>query len=479
MNTKFYITTTLPYVNDVPHIGHTLEFIQADIIARFYRKKLGDENVWFNVGTDEHGLKIFQKAQDKGLSPSAYTDLYASKWQDFCQQFLISYTTFYRTTGSYHKDPAQAFWRASLASGDIYKKKYESWYCVGCEAFKTEKELVDGKCPDHNVEPIWHSEENYFFRLSKYRDHLLGWLESNPEVVRPSHKVNELRNWIKDMEDISISRIKKNLPWGIEVPDDPEQVMYVWFDALTNYVNVLGYSQNESQLKEWWPGLQLFGPDNLRFQGAIWQAMLASAGLEHSQKLLCHGMINDSEGRKMSKTVGNVVSPFEQAEKFGVEAIRFYLTGVMPTFLDGAYSEKELVAQFNSILANSFGNLLTRVVHLSNQINVNINRFDDVDVDFRDKVDNLKLVAENFYESFDIQQAVITTNSIVEFGNKYIDTHKPWISDSSDREQVLVNLGYLLNVVINLYEPVIPVSAEKARDSLARQEKIILFKRFE
>ncbi|MEO6729340.1 MAG: methionine--tRNA ligase, partial [Candidatus Dojkabacteria bacterium] len=275
---KFYLTTTLPYVNAAPHIGHALEFFQADAIVRHKRKQLGKENVFFNVGMDEHGLKIYQKAQAENKTPQEYADGNANNWVEFCKTFNISYDNFYRTTDPAHYKAAQAFWKKCDEAGDIYKKKYEGLYCVGCEEFKTEKDLVDGKCPLHNIEPIKYSEENYFFKLSKYREQLLEYYQSNRDKLKPDFKFDELINFIQGMEDISISRLKKNLPWGITVPGDDEQVMYVWFDALTNYANAVGFSTDEERFNEWWPSAtQIFGPDNLRFQCAIWQGMLLSA----------------------------------------------------------------------------------------------------------------------------------------------------------------------------------------------------------
>ncbi|MCA9378959.1 methionine--tRNA ligase [Candidatus Dojkabacteria bacterium] len=477
---KFYITTTLPYVNADPHIGHPLEFIQADVIARYFRQKLGAENVFLNVGTDEHGLKMYTKAKEKGQTPQEYVDYYASRWQDFCKLFQISYDNFYRTSDEAHHAAAQKFWEASNAAGDVYKKKYEGLYCVGHEAFITEKELVDGLCPEHKTKPVLHSEENYFFKLSKYKQVLLDYFDQHPEILKPAHKLNELRNVIENIEDISISRIKENLPWGVDVPNDPTQVMYVWFDALTNYVSAIGYGQDEEKLKVWWPGVQIFGPDNLRFQCMIWQGMLASVGLPFTRQFLCHGMILAADGTKMSKTVGNVVSPFEQAEKFGTEAVRYYMISEIATFGDSAYKEDDLINSFNANLANNYGNLLSRVLHLAEKDNIEINDADKVDPTFRAKVDDYVRTAEVFYESYELQQALQTANELSDFGNKYIDEQKPWEQretgdNRSDSAQVINNLSYLLAKVTDLYAPVIPMAAAKARQALEKREKVILF----
>lgn len=484
---NYYLTTTLPYVNAEPHIGHTLEFIQADVIARYKRSKLGRDKVWFNLGADEHGLKMFQKAEENGVTAQEYVDEYSEKWKKFCDLFLIDYDTFYRTSDPSHHEMAKERWLESEKAGDIYKKEYTGLYCVGCEEFKTEKELVDGKCPDHGKEPIEVSEENYFFKLSKYRDQLINWLDSS-EILFPEQKRAELKNWIKNMDDISISRVKDKLPWGIEVPNDPTQVMYVWFDALTDYINVLQNPKNfikdkkefnkEVGIENWWPGVQLFGPDNLRFQGAIWQAMLLSFGLPGSIKLLNHGMVLAEDGTKMSKTKGNGVSPFDQEEKYGVEAVRFYLIAGISTFADSPYKEEDLVNLYNAHLANNYGNLLNRVITLINKYEI---KEVDPDEKFREVTDFLVSTAEQEFEKYNLQNA---TNKIIElasYGNEYISENQPWSKDISDneREQILCNLYYLLGKVTDLYAFIIPESAEKARHMLLNFETGILFEKIE
>lgn len=495
MKERLFITTTLPYANAKPHIGHTLEFIQADVIARFFRKKLGKENVWFNVGTDENGLKNYQKAQEEGLSPKKYVDKNSASWKEFCAQYYISFDTFYRTSENYHIKPSQLFWQKSLENGDIYKKHYEGLYCVGCEEFKTQKDLVDGKCPDHGKEPIIYSEENYFFKLSKYKDELLKWLNNNPNVLKPSKKLDELKNWISEMEDISISRKKESLPWGIEVPNDPSQVMYVWFDALTNYTNVLNesFDVNNGEINEerevtsinlkegWWPGVQCFGPDNLRFQGAIWQGMLSSAGIAHTQKLLCHGTILGPDGTKMSKTKGNIISPFEQFDKYGAEAVRFYMIAALATFDNSTYKESDLVNIYNSMLANNFGNLVNRVVTLAKNKNIDIVDLTDLDSEFVDKVDALAKSSTDLFFDFELQEAVLKANEICVLSNEYITLKAPWNKEIAliDAQKTLRSLVYALQKAIEIYSYVIPQSSHKAQEMLANLETGVLFEKLE
>lgn len=476
-NSKLYITTTLPYVNAEPHIGHALEFVQADTIVRYFKKKLGEENVFFNVGTDEHGQKVLEESEKEEMSVQEFTDKYSQRFKDFCQLFFVEYDYFYRTSDPEHHEAAQKFWEKCQESGDIYKKKYKGLYCVGCESFLTEKDLVEGKCPQHNAAPEVKEEENYFFKLSKYREHLLKWLDENPTVLKPKKKLGELKEIIREVEDISISRLKENLPWGIEVPGDPDQVLYVWFDALTNYVNVVGFGTDEKRLQEWWPGVQLFGPDNIRFQGCIWQGMLASVGLQQSKKLLEHGMILGPDGRKMSKTLGNVISPFEQEKKFGAETVRFYLLTGIATYADSAYKEEDLVNMYNSRLANNFGNLLNRVIHLGNSKEVILNNKEAVEKEFLKRVDEFKKEIETYYDNYEIALAGEKVDELADFGNKYITEKEPWGGDKTQEEVqiVLNNLSYLLKVVIDLYEPIIPLSSIKASKALQERERAILF----
>ncbi len=476
---KFYLTTTLPYVNAEPHIGHALEFVQADAIVRYFRNRLGKENVFFNVGTDEHGQKIYYKAQEEGLELKEFVDKYAKRVADFCNLFFVSYDNFYRTSDEKHHKYAQEFWKKCDFNGDIYKKEYTGLYCVGCERYLTEKELVDGKCPDHHTEPERKTEENYFFRLSKYRDHLLKWLDENKEFVKPAYKMDELKKFISEMEDISISRLRENLPWGIEVPNDPTQMMYVWFDALTNYVIAVGYGEEENKFNEWWPAVQICGPDNLRFQGAIWQGMLASAGLPQSEKLLVHGMVLGSDGTKMSKTVGNIISPFEQEQKYGAEIVRFYLLTGITTYDDAAYKEDDLVNMYNSRLANNFGNLLNRVIHLANAKGVEMNNEEKVEKEFKDTVDGYTKEINSLYENYELYLAGEKIDQLADFGNKYITKEEPWSKNVEEAGTILNNLSYLLKHVIAAYSPIIPISAEKAQTSLINLEKVILFPKIE
>ncbi|HOW27422.1 MAG TPA: class I tRNA ligase family protein [Elusimicrobiota bacterium] len=477
MTEKIYFTTTLPYANSVPHVGHAIEFFQADAYARYFRKKWGSDNVFFNVGIDENGQKVLTTARDAGKDPQAFVDELAVQWKDFCAKFSISNDYFYRTSQSYHHEGARYVWTLSDQKGDIYKKNYSGLYCVGCESFLLEKDLVDGKCPHHGVEPQRQSEENYFFRLSKYRERLLEDLQKNPHFVQPSSKTAELANFIREMDDISISRNRQNLPWGIEVPGDPSQVIYVWFDALTNYINVLGFHGDKKRFNEFWPGVQFCGPDNLRFQGAIWQGMLASVGAAPTKKLLVHGMIFGPDGQKMSKSLGNVVSPLDQYDKFGADTVRFYMLAVLPTYSDCSYKETELVESYNVHLANNYGNLISRVLHMSSTDGIHLEDHRTFDPLFAEKCMEHVRAAQKNYEGFDLSAAAKNISELLTYGNKYIHDNEPWKKTGVEKEKILSNAYFLLNRATELYEPIIPDKARQAKTILQKQVKEILFPR--
>jgi methionyl-tRNA synthetase len=474
---NFYITTTLPYANAVPHVGHAIEFFQADAYARYFRSKLGRDAVFFNVGIDEHGLKVLTTAAENGTSPEEYLDQLAPHWLDFCNKFQITHDYFYRTSTNDHHQGAQNNWAKCVEQGDIYKKHYEGLYCVGCEAFILEKDLVDGKCPDHGTAPIPQAEENYFFSLSKYAEEILRFLENAEDFLKPARMLPELLNFIKSMDDISVSRMRSNLPWGIEVPDDPEHTMYVWFDALTNYIRVLGFDNDLERFNSWWPGVQICGPDNLRFQGAIWQGMLASLRLPFTRKLLVHGTIFGPDGQKMSKSRGNVIAPLEQFEKFGSDLCRFYMLAVLHTYSNCSYREEELLHAYTTYLANNYGNLLSRVIHLANKRGINLLESAGVEAEFKNQVDALCLQIEAAYEEFELHTAASLINELATLGNQLIHSREPWQQEIDPATTTLRNAAYLLQAVNKHYEPIIPESAGKAADALRNQEKIILFPR--
>jgi len=361
-----YITTTIPYVNASPHIGFALEVVQADALARFWR--LMGHDVFFNTGADEHGQKIWEKAQEGGEDTQAYVDRYAEELAQLKETLNLSNDNFIRTTNPEHKKAAQELWKRCEETGDIYKKKYKGLYCVGCEKFLTERDLENGKCPLHpSKEPVELEEENYFFRLSKYQKELLEYL-SRKDVIIPPHRLQEAKLFVEaDLEDASISREREKLPWGVPVPGDESQVMYVWFDALTNYISTLGWPNDaDGNYKKFWEDgetLQVAGKDMIRFQSILWQAMLISAGLANTDKIFYHGFIN-SGGQRMSKSLGNVISPFEMVEKYGTDATRYMLLRHVHPVDDSDVTWEKMDEWYTAHLVNGLGNLTARVMKL-------------------------------------------------------------------------------------------------------------------
>ncbi len=362
-----YITTTLPYVNADPHMGHGLDFIQADTLARYWR--LMGHEVFFNTGTDEHGQKIAQKADEKGQSRQAYVDHYAAEFQKLKGAFNLSYNKFIRTTDEAHKKAAQAIWEKCVNAGDIYKKKYTGLYCVGCELFYKESELEGGKmCAIHltNAEEV--EEENYFFRLSKYQSYLELYL-SNENVIAPEWRRQEALNFVQaGLEDFSISREKSRMDWGVPVPGDDEQIMYVWFDALTSYISALGWPEDtEGNFQKFWVDgetLQVAGKDQVRFQSVMWQAMLKSAQIKATDKVIYHGFIN-SDGHKMSKSLGNVISPYALVAKYGTDATRYIFLRHVHPFDDSDLTWEKMDEYYTANLVNGLGNLVARIMQMA------------------------------------------------------------------------------------------------------------------
>ena len=362
---NFYITTTLPYVNAEPHIGFAMEITRADIIARY--KKLRGFNVFFNTGTDEHGLKVYRKALEIGQDPQEYVDGYAEKYKDLGRILGLSEgINFIRTTDESHKNSAREFWKACDKNGYIYKKNYKIKYCVGCELEKTESELENGCCPLHpNQELEIIEEENYFFAFSKFQKPLLKLYENNPDFVIPSSRLHEVKAFVQSrLEDFSISRLKSKLPWGVAVPNNNEHIMYVWFDALVNYISAIGWPNDMDKFNKWWPVTQYCGKDNLRQQAAMWQAMLFAAGLPTSRQIIVNGFIT-SGGQKMSKSSGNVISPASIVSEYGADALRYYLARELNPFEDSDFTIGKFKEAYNANLANGLGNLTSRIMKMS------------------------------------------------------------------------------------------------------------------
>lgn len=452
---RYYITTTLPYVNAEPHIGFALEIIQADMLARCQRLR-GNE-VIFNTGTDEHGQKIYKKAVEAGIEPKAYCDQYAAKFNELRELLNLTYTHFIRTTDDKHVAAAQEFWRRCEANGDIYKKQYQTKYCVGCELEKTDSELVEGRCPIHpKMEIELRDEENYFFRWSKYQQPLLEYYEAHPNFVVPTERFNEIKNFVSaGLNDFSISRLKEKMPWGIAVPGDDAHVMYVWFDALVNYISTLDWPQTET-FEQFWPGVQVAGIDNLRQQSAMWQAMLLSAGVPMSQQIFIHSFIT-VDGQKMSKSLGNVIDPKKLVETYGTDAVRYYLLREMPYGTDGDYSERRMEERYAE-LANDLGNLMGRVAAMSNKY------FDgEVDQATFDHMSYSVRMGEAL-ERYDFRSYIDTVWEVVMAANVKIQTEEPFKLVKTDpvaAKRSLSELAAMIRWIGQALQPVIPAAAEE------------------
>ncbi len=453
MKKNYYITTTLPYVNADPHIGFAMEIVRVDAIARF--KRLLGYQVIFNTGTDEHGQKIYQKAVAEKKDPQKYCDEYAAKFINLKSALNLSYSNFVRTTNEHHIKASQEFWKRCFNKGDIYKAKYKIKYCVGCELEKSESELHENKCPLHpNLDLQIIEEENYFFRFSKYQKPLLDFFENNPAFVLPKFRFEEVKNFVKKgLKDFSVSRLKNKMPWGIAVPGDTDQVMYVWFDALINYISTLGWPEDEKKFTEFWPGVQVAGKDNLRQQSTMWQAMLMSAGLPNSKQIYIEGFVTFS-GQKMSKSLGNVVDPFKLVDIYGTEAVRFYLLKEISNFEDGDYSDQRMIEIYNSELANELGNLVSRVTNIAEKDNLII---EDQKINYQTLYQPFEKMIDNFQFNQIFEQIF---NQIKKL-NKDLNDYAPWKKTTTERKEFITQMLFKINQIGHLLLPYLPITAEK------------------
>lgn len=442
MNNKdYYITTTLPYVNGEPHIGFALEIIRADVIAR--AKRLEGYNVFFNTGTDEHGAKIHKNAELAGKDTQKYVDDLSIKFKDLIPLLGISSdVNFVRTTDKHHILSAQAFWKLCMERGFIYKKDYTVKYCVGCELEKTESELVDGKCvihPSLNIEEI--SEENYFFKFTEFQKPLLEYYQNNPDFVVPSFRFNEIKAFVeRGLQDFSISRLKTKMPWGIEVPDDPEHVMYVWFDALVNYISVIGWPDDQQKFDKWWVKsenvIQYCGKDNLRQQSAMWQAMLMSVGLPNSRQIVIDGFVTGDGGIKMSKSLGNTVNPVDIVNEYGTDALRYYLLREVHPFEDSPFTMERFKESYNAHLANGLGNLVSRVIKMAetNCVSLEENKAPALDA----------IKHAEFYRKFEINKVCEDIWLRIQETDKYVQDNAPFKTIKIDIEKGKDQISFLL-----------------------------------
>lgn len=478
MSKPFYITTTLPYVNAEPHIGHAMEFIRADIIAR--TKKRAGYDVFFNTGTDEHGTKIYDKAKQMSLDTQVYVDQASAKFKEILPLLGVEVTNFIRTTDPHHIKAATEFWKLVDKNGHIYKKNYSVKYCVGCELEKTDSELVDGRCPLHPLQELdVRNEENYFFRFSLFAKQLLDLYEERPDFVLPPSRLNEIRAFVeRGLEDFSISRLATKMPWGIAVPGDSEQVMYVWFDALVDYISAIGWPDNMDSFNKWWTEtggvVQYCGKDNLRQQSAMWQAMLMAAGLTPSKQIIINGFVTGDGGVKMSKSLGNTIDPLDVVAEYGTDALRYYVSRELHPFEDSPFTHEKFKDAYNANLANGLGNLASRTLKMVADNGVTI---DWVSVE---EINNDAYAAA--LDSFNIKLACDEIWKQIQHTDKLIQDGQPFKVVKTDPEkgkEMIQVLGKELYRIARMLEPILPTTSETIKKLIkeGRTPELPLFMR--
>jgi len=450
MKEKYYITTTIPYANAPPHIGHALEFVQADVLARWNRLK--GKDVFYLTGTDEHGTKNYQTAKKQGLSPQKFVDKNVKFFKELLKKLNITNDNFIRTTNKKEHWPGVVdIWNKLVEKGDIYEKEYDGLYCPGCERFITEKDLIGGKCPDHpKLEIQKIAEKNYFFKLSKYSDEIKKKINSGELAIHPEKWKNNFLGLIKDgLRDVSFSRDKKQLPWGIPVPGDEGQVMYVWCDALSNYLTGIGYP--DKKYKKHWPAdVHVVGKDMLRFHTGIWPGMLLSAGIPLPKKVIVHGFLTIN-GQKMSKSTGNVIDPIGIVDKYGSDALRYFFCRNFVFGEDGDISIDGIIRRHNDELANKLGNLVSRTSALAEKYGI-----EKTTNKLIKKLDQKKI--EKHFDSYEFDKALNEIFAFIDVCNEYVQSKKPWETKDT---KVLFELVESIREIAKLLSPFIPESAEK------------------
>lgn len=464
-NKKFYITTSIAYTNAPPHLGYALELAQADVLAR-YRRILG-EDVFFLTGTDEHGKKVLEAAEKSEKSPEEFTDEVSEKFRELAKILNLSNDDFIRTTDKKRHWPnVEKIWRDMEKNGDIYKKKYQGLYCVGCEGFIKEKDLINGKCPIHLKEPESIEEENYFFKLSKYADKVKKAIETGKIKITPESRKNEILSFINQgIEDTSCSRSKENLKWGIPVPGDNSQIIYIWFEALINYLFP----------EKYWPAnVHCVGKDIFRFHALLWPAMLIASKKPLPENILVHGFINVA-GQKMSKSLGNVIDPFELVKKYGTDSVRYFLLREIPPTEDGDYTQEKFENRYNSDLAKGLGNLVARVITMAAKSKVQ-NPKSKINSKFKIKINKTKNDYKKALSDFKFNEALMAVWGLISFCDKYIEEKKPW-KESKSQKEVISDLLSAIQEIAELLKPFLPETSDKILEQLKTNKSQPLFPR--
>ncbi len=475
MAKKFYITNAIPYTNSSPHIGFALEIIGSDVIARYHRS-LG-EDVFYLTGTDEHGLKTMRAAEAADKSPEQFVGEISQKFKDLKQLLNLSNDDFIRTTDENRHWPAvEKLWKALEKSGDLYRKKYKGFYCVGCESFKTQKELTEGRCSIHQKPVEETEEENYFFKLSKYLPEIKTLIEKDILKIIPARRKEEVIGMIKSgLEDISFSRSKDKY-WGFQVPGDPSQIIYVWADALPNYISAIGYANNPKNFKKYWPAdVHYIGKDIVKFHALYWPAMLLSLGLALPKIIFTHGFITVG-GQKMSKSLGNIVDPFELVKKYGVDAVRYYLLREITPTEDGDFTIEKFEQRYNSDLAGGIGNLLARTVTLAEKFKMQKSKIKVTDQNLKLQIKKTEKACNVALEEFKFNESLKSIWELISFCDKYINQEKPW-EGKKNASQVISDVLFTLNEISELLAPFLPETSEKMKKVIKSKKSEILFPR--
>ena len=478
---KFFLSAAIDYVNSFPHSGHALEKIQADVVVRYHR--LLGEDVFFLYGADENSLKNVQAAEKEGIPVKKLVDRNTKKFYELKKALNLSFDDFIRTTEKRHIKGVQKLWLA--CQKDIYKKKYKGLYCVGCEEFYKENELENGFCPEHKRKPELVEEENYFFRLSKYQDELKKIIGKDKVRVIPETRKNEVLSFINSgLQDICISRsAARARGWGIDVPGDPDQKIWVWFDALASYINALGYAENSKKFQEWWQKnenkLHMIGKGILRFHAIYWIAMLLSAKLSLPKTIFVHGYLTVN-GQKMSKSVGNVVDPFELVKKYGTDAVRYFLLREIPPTEDGDFTYEKFEQRYNADLASGLGNLVARVITLGAKLKIK-NEKGKITIQnskLNKIISDTRKNYQKALEGFKFNEALIAVWDLISFCDGYIEKERPW-EESKKQKEVISDLLFAISNIAEILRPFLPETSEKILKQLESQKSEPLFPRLE
>lgn len=474
---RILITTPIYYVNDKPHWGHAYTTLAADVLTRFFRAQ--GKEVFFLTGTDEHGTKIAQSAEKLGISPKELCDKNSKLFKEAWENLNIKYDYFVRTTDKRHEEAVEKFLNKLKEKNVVYEKEYQGLYCTECEKFLTEKELKDGKCPDHKIKPEKVSEKNYFFKLKDYLRKVESLIKGNKLKIGPRNAKNEVLGLLKqDLDDFSISRQK--VKWGIDLPFDRNQRVYVWLDALLNYVSAIGYGDNSSQFKRWWEQgyiIHLLGRDILKFHAIFWPALVLATGEKIPDEEFIHGFFTIN-GQKMSKTLGNIIDPNEVVKKFSVDVTRYLLLSQFPFGQDGDVKEEKFVEKYNSDLANGLGNLVARVLTLATKSKVKNQKLKVSDDIIQKKITEIQENYKKAMEGIKLHEALEEVWKLIGFCDNYVDKEKPWqLKDKKKLNVVLSNLLYCISEIAILINPFLPETSQKIRKQLESGELETLFPR--